>query len=82
MSSESGGPKKKTKKVLVPLDEDLERRAKEKARSHGWSLTSVIRALLGLWVDENVIDPSDVGRAAQSAKRGRKKKSTKVSKDE
>ena len=59
----------KEKRVEIRLDAELERRAREKAESRGWTLSSVIRALLGTWVDEDMVDPADVGKAAKRAPR-------------
>lgn len=65
----------KTRKVEVRIDEDLAQQVEAKAESRGWSLASVMRALLELWVQEDVIDPKDVGKAAKRAPRSKKSKS-------
>jgi len=54
-------PGKKGRRVDVRIDPNLYDEAARKAESRGWSLSSVIRALLALWVQEDVLDPRDVG---------------------
>jgi hypothetical protein len=51
------------------IDPELLRQAKDKARGRGWSLGAVIRALLRLWVSEDVIDANDVGQETTRAPR-------------
>jgi hypothetical protein len=65
---------KKDEKIEFLVDEDLAQRAREKADSRGWSLSSVLRALLSLWVDEDVIDAKNVGESNRRARRTKKKK--------
>ena len=71
----------KEEKIEVRVDADLAEKAREKAESRGWSLSSVVRALLALWVDEDVIAPSDVGTAAKRASRSKKRKTGESKKD-
>ena len=60
--------KRKSERIEIRLDDDLAEIARKKAESSGWSLSSVIRALLGLWAEENVIAPEDVGRHMKRVK--------------
>ena len=68
-------PKKKDERIEIRVDPELANRAREKAESRGWTLASVLRSLLELWVDEDVIDPKDVGRSSARAKKSKKPKS-------
>ena len=52
----------------------LRDRVEKKARSRGWSLASVIRALLELWAEEDLVSPDQIGDANDRAPRSRKKK--------
>lgn len=65
-------PDPKDDLIQIRLDADLAKQAKRKARSHGWKLSSVMRALLRLWVAEDVVSPEDVG--AEDIPAGRKPK--------
>ena len=65
--------RRKSERVEIRLDDELAQAAKEKAEAHGWSLSSVIRALLGLWAEEDVISPDDVGRHMKRAPRKKKR---------
>jgi hypothetical protein len=67
----------KEERVEVRFDPELARRARAKAESRGWSISSVIRALVGMWVDEDIVDPTDVGSAAKRAPRTKKKRGRK-----
>jgi len=67
-------PKRKEERIELRVDPELAERARQKAEKYGWSISSVIRALLSLWTDEDVISSQDVGRHAKRAKKPRKKK--------
>ena len=75
-SDKNTSPKKKEKLVQIRVDPELHAKAKEQAKKHGWTLSSVMRAFLELFATEGPgLDPKDIGRAAESApKSGRKKK--------
>ena len=68
-------PPKDVRKEFL-MDEDLALQAEQKAKQMGWSLGSVVRALLRLWVQEDVISSKDVGSESTPApkKQRRKKK--------
>ena len=66
-------PDRKEAKVEARIPMELKEKVEKKATERGWSLASVIRALLEAWVDEDMVDPKDVGRANQRAKRTKKK---------
>jgi len=68
-----GAPKRKDERLEIRIDSELAERAKRKAEERGWSLGSVMRALLNLWTDEDVISPEDVGRQIKRAKKRSKK---------
>ena len=59
----------KSNKVLPPknvdiifrLDPDLKRRVEEKAQTRGWSVGAVLRALLRTWLEEDIVDATEVG---------------------
>jgi len=65
-------PKRKDSKVEARVPDELKEKAEDKARSRGWTLASVIRALLEFWTQEDVVDPSDIGRAADRAPKSKK----------
>lgn len=67
-------PRKKGQRLEIRLDDELAQAAQKKADAHGWTLSSVVRALLGLWVEEGVISPDDVGRQVKRAPRKPKPK--------
>ena len=70
-------PHKGVRKEFL-MDEDLARQAEQKAKQMGWSLGSVVRALLRLWVQEDVISSKDVGSESTPApKKSRRKKAKK-----
>lgn len=64
----------KENRVEVRFDPELGERARQKAESRGWTLSAVIRALVNLWVDEDIVDPTDVGTAAKRASRSKQAK--------
>lgn len=64
-------PKRKEERMELRLDPDLAERARQKAQQRGWTLSAVMRALLALWVDEDVIAPEEVGRYADRAPKQR-----------
>ena len=71
-------PPPKAERLELRLDPELARQVKEKARRRGWSLAAVMRALLARWVDEDVVEPIEVGQQSDRAprkKRRRKRKS-------
>jgi hypothetical protein len=49
------------------------KKARDKAKSRGWTLSSVLRALVRLWVDEDVVTAEDVGKESERAPRTKKK---------
>ncbi len=65
----------KEERFEVRLPRSLKRKAEEKAEKRGWTLASIVRSLLELWVDEDVVAPEDVGKAAKRAKRKKKQSS-------
>ena len=67
-------PSRKDTKVEARIPEELRDRVEKKARSRGWSLASVIRALLELWAEEDLVSPDQIGDANDRAPRSRKKK--------
>ncbi len=70
-------PDEKDEKVETRIPRSLKKKAQDKAASRGWRLSSVIRALLQLWVDEDLVSGEDVGRAERRNPRttkGRKPK--------
>jgi hypothetical protein len=65
--------REKDERLGVRLDPELARLVKDKAKSRGWSLGSVIRALLRLWSEEDVVSAEDVGQESErSPRRGKK----------
>jgi hypothetical protein len=64
----------KQENIEFRVDSDLAQKAREKAASRGWTLSSVLRALVGLWVEEDVIHAEDVAKANKRAPRTGKKK--------
>ena len=74
-SSESSGEREKDERLDVRLDPELARLVKQKAKSRGWALGAVVRSLLRLWVDEDIVSAEDVGRETERAPRRGKKKS-------
>lgn len=68
------GKPPKEGELKVRADLDTIKQAKEKADRMGWSLSSVVRALLRLWISEDVISSSDVGAEKERAPRRGKKK--------
>lgn len=71
-------PLHKESRVQLRIDKELETEARQKAARMGWSLSAVMRSLLALWVKEDVVASSEVGQAAQTApKRKRKRKAKK-----
>ena len=75
--SQDNEPDEKDEKVETRIPTSLKRKAQDKAASRGWRLSSVIRALLELWVQEDVVSGEDVGRAERRNSRtpkGRKPK--------
>jgi hypothetical protein len=80
MPDQQSSPSKKKPKahkddvVRARIDPELHRQAKEKAENYGWSLGSVIRALLRLWVQEDVVKSNDVGEESERAPKVPKKK--------
>ena len=71
--SPSKNPPIKEESLRVRIDSDTMQQSKEKAARMGWSLGSVVRALLKLWIEEDTISSADVGTAASRAPRGKKK---------
>ena len=67
MADDDNAPRKE-ERVEFKIDTDMAKQARDKANSHGWSLSSVLRALVARWLEEDVISPSDVGKAVVSAK--------------
>ena len=59
----------KGEKVETRLPASVKKQAQEKASKRGWRLSSVMRALIELWIQEDVITGEDVGRAEQRNKR-------------
>ena len=59
--------KPKAGELKIRTDLDTIKQAKAKAKKYGWSLSSVVRALLRLWVSEDVISSDDVGEASERA---------------
>lgn len=64
-------PKRKDERMEIRIDAELAARARQKAEARGWTLGSVMRALLSLWTDEDVVSAEDVG---QQIKRVKKRK--------
>ena len=69
---------KKDRPILVPLDEQLRSDFEAKAKARGWPLTSIIRALMRLWVDEDVLSPEDVSAEQKTAPKGGDRRSAKA----
>lgn len=79
MSNDGTKPEKKhrDKQLQVRIDDELHDAALEKAQGFGWSLGSVVRALLRSWVENRSEGPTatEVGRESVPAdKRPRKSK--------
>lgn len=71
------GRKHRDKQLKVRIDDELNDAALKKAQSVGWSLGSVVRALLRSWVEDRSEGPTaeEVGRESVAAeKRPRKPK--------
>jgi len=67
----------KDEELKFRVDPELRRQAEEKANTHGWSLSSVMRALLRLWVQEDVVSAADVGAEKKRTPRKSRKKAKK-----
>lgn len=74
--------KRKDDKIEVRVPPELKAEAERKARSRGWSLPQLIRALLHVYVQEDNIGPEDVGEANVRAPRTRKPKPSAENKSE
>ncbi len=59
--------KHKDGELKIRTDLETINAARKKAKKMGWSLSSVVRALLRLWVTEDVISSDDVGEASERA---------------
>jgi len=59
--------KHKAGELKIRTDMETIKAARTKAKKMGWSLSSVVRALLRLWVQEDVISAEDVGEASERA---------------
>ena len=69
--------KRKGSNLVVRLDPELKKAAQKRAKERGWRLSSVMRALLRAWIDEDMISAADVGaedRQVSTHKRKRRKK--------
>lgn len=66
--------KRKDSKIEVRVPQELKEQAEMKARSRGWSLPQLIRALLHVYVQEDNVGPEDVGEANDRAPRTPKPK--------
>ncbi len=64
--------KRKDEKVEVRVPRELKDAATKKAKSRGWSLPQLIRALLHVYVQEDNVAPEDVGDANERAPRSKK----------
>jgi hypothetical protein len=74
-SSSSKKPKPHKDEMLkARIDPELHEQAQKKAKDMGWSLGSVVRALLRLWVQEDVVSSKDIGEEAGRAPKQSKKK--------
>ena len=71
--------KRKDDKIEVRVPPELKEQATKKARSRGWSLPQLVRALLFAYIEEDNISPEDVGEANERAPRTRKPKNPKES---
>jgi hypothetical protein len=67
-------PSRKSTKIEARISEGLKEKADAKARACGWNLAGVLRALLTLWISDDVVSPSRVGDANVRAPRLKKKK--------
>lgn len=74
-SPPAGTPKED--RIEIRVERELAEKARAKAAGRGWSLSAVMRGLLTLWADEDVIDASDVGAASAKAPYKRKSKKNK-----
>lgn len=78
-------PGHKDKRIEIRIEPDLADRAARKANAHGWTVSAVLRALLRLWTDEDLIDPQAIGNevsqaTGRAAKRPRVKRKSKSKK--
>ncbi len=64
----------KEDRIEIRVERELAEKARKKAADRGWSLSAVMRGLLTLWADEDVIDARDVGAASTRAPYKRKRK--------
>jgi hypothetical protein len=64
----------KEDRIEIRVERELAQKARQKAAERGWSLSAVLRGLLTLWADEDVIDARDVGAASTRAPYKRKRK--------
>lgn len=70
MDDEQNSPPKgapKEDRIEIRVDRELAEKARQKASKRGWSLSGVMRGLLALWAEEDVIDARDVGAASTRA---------------
>ena len=67
----------KDEELKFRVDPELRKLAEAKADTHGWSLSSVMRALLRLWVQEDVVSAADVGAEKKRTPRKPRKKKDK-----
>ena len=74
LHEEDKPPGHKEEKVEFRADSELTKKAREKARQKGWTLSSVLRAFMMLWAEDELGDPPNIGEANDRAPRTKKKK--------
>ena len=63
-----GPAKPKDKKLIIRIESDLAETAQRKALQHG-GLSAVVRALIRLWVEKDIVSAEEIARANERAKR-------------
>lgn len=60
--------KPKDRQLIIRIESELAEAAHRKALQHG-GLSAVVRALLRLWVEKNIVTPEEIARANERAPR-------------
>jgi antitoxin component of RelBE/YafQ-DinJ toxin-antitoxin module len=66
--------KRKQRRIEFRADDDTAERAEQRASANGWSLSSVLRALLSRFADEGGVSPDEIGEQNKRAPKQPKKK--------
>jgi hypothetical protein len=69
----NGSTKPKDKKLIIRIETDLAETAQRKALRHG-GLSAVVRALIRLWVEKDIVTAEEIARANERASKRPPKK--------